>query len=179
MDNNQTQPNNNELFDALEPKHQKAIEMRYKGKTFAEIAADPEINVNRPTVNLWFLEGGVLHNAYAEYKAFMAKERQSQFEAAQNMLQEMALEAMLVVRVLMQKEADSKTQADSDKNKLNAAQDVLDRILGKKQSLDITSGGKAITALSYDELVTEAVKHGIDVSRILTENTTNQEISGA
>lgn len=171
------------LFEALEPKYQKAIELRYKGFTYEQIAKHDEIKVVRSTVNMWFVEpspekpspAGLLYTAYQEYKVMMRSERDHQYESAINQLYEMALEAMVVVRILMNKNSDgkkrTKAEVDADRNRLLAAQDVLDRTIGKMQNIDLTSKGRAISlgSMDYEDLIKEAQNHGINTQQLIDE----------
>jgi hypothetical protein len=175
------------LFNALEPRHQRAIELRYKGCTFNEIAEDELVNGNRNNVNLWFVvpaphkdsPAGLLYDAYQEYKKYRRQEREIKYNAAVELIYESALKAMDVIAEIMGKDSDSKankarsrTQVEADKVRLTAAQDILDRCVGKIQSIDLTTKGEALSigSMSYDDLLNEAKKRGLDVSKYTEAN---------
>lgn len=168
------EPRKSLIYDSLEPWHQVAIELRYKGEIYDKIALNPLVKRHRAVVAAWFVEGGLLYEAWQEYKEHKRTEREASFSAAINKLYEMALEAMLTIEIIMQKggnKVGGKAEADGDRNRLLAAQDVLDRTIGKLQNLDITTKGMALSlsSMSYNELLAEAAKQGMDITGLSKE----------
>jgi len=54
-------------FHGLTPEHYKALEMKFKGATYKQIAE--AVGKSQITIKVWFRKGGKLHKAYKEFQA--------------------------------------------------------------------------------------------------------------
>lgn len=130
----------------LKEYHKKAIELKYKGKTYEEIAdilneefekSGVKPGFSQQTVKDWFREGGTLVETYRKYeeewdavnKELMIAIRKAGFK----ILEENFRTASEMLIALLGSEKDSV--------KLGAIKEIYDRLLGKaKQSVEV--GGK-------------------------------------
>jgi len=99
-------------------KHKTAIELKYEGKKYADIAN--VVAVHEKTVAKWFMTGGLLHDENQEYERETNEELR---KAALQIAKKNVRNAMATIVNLM-------TDTDS-KIKLSAAKEIIEREFGK------------------------------------------------
>ena len=113
---------NTEGLTVLNEKQERAIELRYGGFTYDEISN--ELEINAPTIRTWFapsMNVNGIHDAYVKYAEEQNEKRRSAADLKMRALLERAVDR---VGELME-------DADKDSVRLSAAQEIIDRGLGK------------------------------------------------
>lgn len=144
-------------FADLEPFEQKAIELRYRGYGYAEIA--DKVMRKEGYLRTVFCKGGRLYPIYQKYKETQDRNRQERFERVQGSLDNLAMKAVETIEVVL---GNNDAGRNNDSNRLKAAQDVLDRTIGKPtDKVDLTSKGDPLELLTmtYDQLLNARKKH--------------------
>lgn len=131
-------------FEELEPRHQRAIELRLKNMAYHDISKDKLIDVAPETVRGWFAKGGICVHAYQverKQRILDMKERMRDFE---NKIEALTPDALIVLEQKMRS------------GNLKAAQDILDRAgyiaVQKVEDVTESEGVKLLKALmKHDE----------------------------
>lgn len=105
---------------ALTRDEMRAIELRYEGKTFKEIAA--ELDMSENTLRNWFAPA--YERLYPAYLEYADRQNEVAMELAQRKLKGLIGKAVDAIGELVQ-------MADKDSTRLSAAEGVLERALGK------------------------------------------------
>ncbi|TAK04191.1 hypothetical protein EPO34_03535 [Patescibacteria group bacterium] len=116
-----------------------AVRLKYEGVPYADIAK--QTRVPKTTIDNWFEKNGLLHNAYEEYAlemdALIRKENLADIRRG-------AQTAIKMLTALM--------GSKSDFVKLNAANSLLDRWLGKaKQPIELPPDPTDPDDMSYEQ----------------------------
>lgn len=114
-----------------------AIEMKYEGKSYREIAE--ELDITYDTIAEWFRTVGKLRDVYISYAAQQNELIRS--EATQE------LKGLLKKAV---RRIGKLVESKNEKVALNAAQEVLDRELGKPTQPIVTDDSREIDDLAND-----------------------------
>lgn len=115
-------------YDELESYHQVAIDMRLDGYTYFAISSylrnkaeeDAKKTKTEPMrfpeslIRKWFMTGGILHFAYTKKKKERTKERLSNWEQREELIQDGALEGIAVLKRLQRGKGMVARQAAAD-----------------------------------------------------------------
>lgn len=149
-------------FRALKQSEQRAVVLRYEGKSYPQIAAnisdDFAKDVSERTVRDWFVAGGRLEGAYHEFLDAMAA--QSFHQAKQTLLRGQDIAAQNMVR---------KIASGDDRVSLDASKAVLNKFIPDRQVM--LEGPAAV-----DDLPAELSKEG---AAIVGEHNPDQPDAGA
>jgi hypothetical protein len=96
---------NEDPFEKLEPHHQMAVEMRLENFAYKDIAA--AVKKSEQTVKWWFMKGGICKEAYDHKKVQRAEDRDERYQEIAKQLDEMASDALLVLKRSMKKGSES------------------------------------------------------------------------
>lgn len=92
-----------DAYAALDEKHRVAVDMRLQNYAYADIAVNRLVKMQEQTVRSWFAKGGICLKAYTELRAIRAGERQERFDEIDSQLQEMAADAIIVLKKSLKK----------------------------------------------------------------------------
>ncbi len=132
-------------YDPQGKKCQDAIRLRYEGENYAMLARTLKVPVD--TIKKWFAEGGLLADAYKEYR-----DSQNEFRE-QEALDELRREIKTAARMLLGLMAST-----SDAVKLRAVLAILERLLGKPTQPLRYEGNLGLIDLSYEQQLREIRK---------------------
>lgn len=149
----------------LKEYHKRTIEMKYKGKTYEEIAdilnedfkkSGVKPGFSQQTVKDWFREGGTLYEAYRQYEMeWDAINKELALAARKAGIQILEKNFRMTCEMLI-----ALLGSEKDHVKLGAIREILDRVVGKaKQPVEI--GGKVDLDMSkIEHRLDEARKYG-------------------